>query len=136
MDESPYRSPQSGAFENSPYKSVKLFALWAVVLFTLRFVAAFCRDCLRETREYDRVLELSTVNFVNGGRLLGSAKQCKTCGSTVKTHCFYLFGIPIFPAAVSVCNTLRWPSALSEKRVSIGRICLISPRSRQSCWHL
>jgi hypothetical protein len=57
---------------------------------------AFCEVCLRETEEYCGALDLATLNFVNGGRLLGNAKKCRTCGSTVKTHCFYLFGIPLF----------------------------------------
>jgi hypothetical protein len=180
MHESPYQSPMSGPAADTIYGSAKFLALWAVLLFALRFIAAifladkfaawsslplvriativivvaglcgtvffivdacrreyisprefpialaivgpfsfgvgtlvyyclwgwrdlrarysatFCEDCLRETEEYDGALDLCTINYVNGGRLFGNAKKCATCGSTVKTHCFYLFGIPLF----------------------------------------
>jgi hypothetical protein len=56
----------------------------------------FCDACLRASSEYQSPLDLTTLNQVNGGRFVGRSERCPDCGSTIRTHCFYLFGIPLY----------------------------------------
>ena len=58
----------------------------------------FCETCLTESTELSGPLNLSTLNYVLGGRLIGNADQCQDCGSSIRTHCFYLFGFPVYSA--------------------------------------
>ena len=76
--------------------TIAYFMLWGWRDRQVAYAADFCDSCVDESSEFSTNLDLTTINFVNGGRLVGSAERCATCGSTIKTHCFYLFGIPLF----------------------------------------
>ncbi|MEO1996055.1 MAG: hypothetical protein ABGZ17_12345 [Planctomycetaceae bacterium] len=76
--------------------TIAYFMVWGWRDRHVAYKSDFCETCTGETSEVTTDLDLTTVNFVNGGRLVGSAEQCETCGSTIKTHGFYLFGIPMF----------------------------------------
>ena len=76
--------------------TIVYFMLWGWRDRHVAYAADFCEMCSGESSEVTTELDLTTINFVNGGRLVGSADRCGACGSTIKTHCFYLFGIPIF----------------------------------------
>ena len=60
------------------------------------YATDFCDSCITESSEVAEPLDLTTINFFIGGRLLGGAKKSSSCGSTIKTHCFYVFGIPVY----------------------------------------
>jgi len=76
--------------------TIVYFMLWGWRDRHVAYAADFCEVCSGESSEVTTDLDLTTINFVNGGRLVGSADRCGTCGSTIKTHCFYLFGMPVF----------------------------------------
>lgn len=76
--------------------SLIYFVFWGRHELHVRYADSFCGLCCQESAEYDRPLDLSTINFVNGGRFVGSARKCRDCGSSIRTHVFYLFGIPLF----------------------------------------
>ncbi len=58
----------------------------------------FCEMCVKSSSEYPRKLDLWTFNYLLGGRLVGRSCECSECGSTVRTYCFYLFGVPLYCA--------------------------------------
>jgi hypothetical protein len=76
--------------------TIAYFMLWGWRDRHVAYAAGFCDTCSGESSEVTTGLDLTTINFVNAGRLVGAAERCDTCGSTIKTHCFYLFGMPIF----------------------------------------
>ena len=58
----------------------------------------FCESCWNSSSDYHGTLDLQTYNYVFGGRLVGQSRECPECGSTVRTHCVYLLGIPVYSA--------------------------------------
>lgn len=56
----------------------------------------FCDTCLEASEECGDDISLVMVNFVNGGKLIGRSERCPECGSEIRTHCFFIFGIPLF----------------------------------------
>jgi hypothetical protein len=72
------------------------FLYWGWRNRDIEFGSDFCENCIDESEVFEKPLGLDTVNFVNGGRLVGFAKRCNTCGSFISTHCFYLFGMPTY----------------------------------------
>ena len=76
--------------------TIPYYLIWGWRPLSVRFGSEFCERCLQKTEEFTDDLSLATVNFVNGGRLVGNSDECSECGSVVRTHCFFLFGIPLF----------------------------------------
>lgn len=78
------------------FVTVVYYLIWGWRPLQAEFGHEFCQHCVDETEEFTGDISLLTIDFVNGGRLLGSSEKCPDCGSEVKTHCFFVFGIPLF----------------------------------------
>ena len=57
--------------------SVVYYVFWGWRELRVEYANGFCDACVKETTEYDQSLDLSTINLVNGGRLVGSAKNAR-----------------------------------------------------------
>ena len=78
------------------FLTVVYYLIWGWRPLIAEFTFDYCDLCLDETEEFAEELSLVTVNFVNGGRLIGRSERCLECGSEIRTHCFFIFGIPLF----------------------------------------
>ena len=75
--------------------SLAYYIGWGWTPRSFRFGERFCEECLATSEELPAPLDLTTVNLVHGGRLIGAANPCSACGSVVRTHAFYLAGLPV-----------------------------------------
>lgn len=64
----------------------------------LSYNDTWCENCLNSSTDEAPPFSLTTLNYVIGGRLVGQSHRCPQCGSTIRTHCFYLLGIPLYSA--------------------------------------
>ena len=78
--------------------TVLYYLRWGSQPVRFQFNDHFCETCLQSSEECNYSLNLQTFNYVIGGRLVGQSCRCAECGSTVRTHCFFLFGIPVYSA--------------------------------------
>jgi hypothetical protein len=76
--------------------SLAYFLIWGRQGPSADYATEFCAACLAGSRECESLPNLTTVNYVHGGRLVGAADRCPNCGSVVRTHAFYLAGIPLY----------------------------------------
>mgnify|MGYP003659695320 CR=1 FL=1 len=80
------------------FTTVFYYLRWGRKPLHYEFHDSFCETCLASSSEYVGMLPLWTLNYVIGGRFVGESKNCSECGSTVRTHCFYIVGVPVFSA--------------------------------------
>lgn len=121
------------------------YLVWGRLPISANYSSCFCDRCLNETEEFNQSISLLTVNFVNGGRLIGNADKCSECGSVIRTHLFLVFGIPVFsrgsfrvlvPARDQVLLRKRafyWPHLISAVLIAatiIGVLVMVVLRDK------